>query len=170
MKRGMSVRTVDAPTGEWRDLYNAYLRTPAWREKREQAFARWGRLCPCGEPATDVDHLTYRRLGNELPRDLLPLCRPCHAKVTKARSAAAAKPGEGFVKVTERTLGIDLSAHLPLEAGFRSRLERRSAKPRTTPPLPRVTALERIRVIAEANKDGSGPWEEVIALVVEANR
>src|SRR5690606_36811498 len=104
------------------------------------------------------------------PRDLLPLCRPCHAKVTKARAAAAAKPGEGFVKVTERTLGIDLSAHLPLEAGFRSRLERRSAKPRTTPPLPRVTALERIRVIAEANKDGSGPWEEVIALVVEANR
>lgn len=60
-------------------FYEAYLRTPYWRETRAAALRRAGFVCEwCGEPAENVHHRTYARLGNERPDDLLALCRLCH--------------------------------------------------------------------------------------------
>ena len=59
--------------------YEQYLRTAHWRELRAEVLARWqGRCENCGEPACQVHHKTYERLGCERPSDLQPLCRRCH--------------------------------------------------------------------------------------------
>jgi ParB/RepB/Spo0J family partition protein len=60
--------------------YSDYLRTDAWRKKREQALERAGHRCQlCGCPHhLDVHHNTYERVGAELPVDLVVLCRLCH--------------------------------------------------------------------------------------------
>jgi hypothetical protein len=60
--------------------YEEYLKTPEWREKREQALERDGhccRVCNSGKNL-DVHHRTYVRRGNESPNDLTTLCRSCH--------------------------------------------------------------------------------------------
>ncbi len=64
----------------WWKEYDAYLGSPEWRARREKILVRSKRICEmCGsEPATDVHHLTYERVGEELDTDLLGLCRGCH--------------------------------------------------------------------------------------------
>lgn len=69
--------------------YLAYIKSPAWRARREEALARAGGRCQyeVEDPAglnhiprctrtrhLEVHHLTYARLGNELPEDLEVLC------------------------------------------------------------------------------------------------
>ena len=51
---------------------------------------RWARLVQddflcqvCGAEASDVHHLTYARIYQELPEDLISLCRRCHQAVTE---------------------------------------------------------------------------------------
>jgi 5-methylcytosine-specific restriction endonuclease McrA len=65
-----------ATTYHW-DLGSAF-----WRERREYILKRANFICEkCGKrPATEVHHLTYLRVFNELPTDLLALCRPCHSE------------------------------------------------------------------------------------------
>lgn len=59
--------------------YADYLRSPHWRAMREWALERADHRCEhCGNPADDVHHLTYDRVGGELPDDLVALCRRCH--------------------------------------------------------------------------------------------
>lgn len=57
-----------------------YLRSPAWKEKRERALLLADYMCQkCG--ATDrlqVHHKTYVRFRNEYQSDLEVLCKPCH--------------------------------------------------------------------------------------------
>jgi len=67
------------PTKEIRKRYNEYLDTPHWRETRFQALRRAGWKCQrCGEPAKQVHHRTYARVGRELAKDLEALCIRCH--------------------------------------------------------------------------------------------
>jgi hypothetical protein len=62
--------------------YVAYLKSPAWAAKRQEALQRAGGKCqrcgPGGAPAAEVHHLTYERLYAELPEDLEAVCAPCH--------------------------------------------------------------------------------------------
>ena len=60
--------------------YKEYIRSDAWRRKRVEVIRRAGGVCErCGDwPIANVHHLSYRRLGNELPADLLGVCRQCH--------------------------------------------------------------------------------------------
>lgn len=66
----------------WRDAYDDYINSPAWRVKRRRALDRDGHLCQgCLESvATDVHHMTYDRLFDELLCDLVSLCQACHQK------------------------------------------------------------------------------------------
>ena len=61
-------------------LYETYLQTPAWRERRGRTLMLAGYACQrCGRAkATDAHHLTYERLGRERDGDLLALCEACH--------------------------------------------------------------------------------------------
>lgn len=74
--------------------YEQYLRSPGWRVRRAAALKRCGGRCEdCARerewaggsgsghlvwPAVEIHHLTYERVGNELPDDLVALCERHH--------------------------------------------------------------------------------------------
>lgn len=60
--------------------YRAYLESAAWQAKRLAALKRAGFVClQCGSrDRLEVHHLSYERLGDELPADLTVLCARCH--------------------------------------------------------------------------------------------
>jgi 5-methylcytosine-specific restriction endonuclease McrA len=62
-----------------RDL-DEYLQSPEWMVVRAEAIERAGHMCEqCGfTRKLQVHHVSYSRLGNELPEDLKVLCRQCH--------------------------------------------------------------------------------------------
>lgn len=64
---------------ERKALYQGYLKTDHWRQRRELALERAERRCQeCGKGGPlEVHHLTYARLFQERDEDLLVLCRDC---------------------------------------------------------------------------------------------
>lgn len=65
--------------------YAEYLRSPAWRCKRDAILLRAAHICEvgnCNGPAEEVHHLTYERLYREEPSDLIAICRQCHDALT----------------------------------------------------------------------------------------
>jgi hypothetical protein len=63
--------------------YHWYLGSAFWREKSQYILRRANYICEkCGiRPATEVHHLTYERVFQEHPSDLLAVCRQCHAEI-----------------------------------------------------------------------------------------
>jgi len=63
--------------------YHWYLGQAFWRERREHILRRANHTCEkCSKrPASEVHHLTYIRVFQELPSDLLAVCRQCHAEI-----------------------------------------------------------------------------------------
>lgn len=62
--------------------YAAYLASDRWAVTRLGALHRAGWRCRCGSRSClQVHHLTYARVGAELPDDLVVLCRNCHQRV-----------------------------------------------------------------------------------------
>jgi len=69
----------------------AYMASGDWDHRRRDALRRAGyrcQLCNADKPL-DVHHRTYERFGNELPGDLIALCRECHDRF-HAKGAANA--------------------------------------------------------------------------------
>jgi hypothetical protein len=66
-----------------RSAYKWYRCSPSWHERREWILKRAAHVCEmCRKrPATEVHHLTYKRVFNEDPADLMALCRQCHAEI-----------------------------------------------------------------------------------------
>jgi hypothetical protein len=55
------------------------MRSEAWQQRRLEIIERDGGRCrTCGKPGNHVHHVTYDRLGQEPPRDLVLLCKSCH--------------------------------------------------------------------------------------------
>jgi hypothetical protein len=63
--------------------YNWYLGTASWRTQCKFVLKRANGICErCGRrPPSQVHHLTYERLFQELPSDLLAVCRQCLAEI-----------------------------------------------------------------------------------------
>ena len=67
--------------------YHWYLGAAFWRERREFILERASHICErCRKRrATEVHHLTYIRtyirVFQELPSDLVALCKPCHTEI-----------------------------------------------------------------------------------------
>jgi 5-methylcytosine-specific restriction endonuclease McrA len=62
--------------------YQEYLKTEEWQEKRQERLrvVKYRcQICNAGNTTLDVHHRTYERRGNEYARDLIVLCRNCHA-------------------------------------------------------------------------------------------
>lgn len=63
-----------------RVIYEEYILSAAWAAKRLGALERAG--CKCQLCRSDkrlhVHHNTYERIGDELPEDLIVLCKRCH--------------------------------------------------------------------------------------------
>lgn len=62
--------------------YAEYLKTEHWKQVRQDALERADHHCQLCNSTTylNVHHNTYDRRGCEEPRDLVVLCRSCHAK------------------------------------------------------------------------------------------
>lgn len=69
--------------------YEQYLRSPEWREKRRRVLSRARGYCEgCGRAlATQVHHLTYDNIGDELLFQLVAICDDCHEKVHQKKAA-----------------------------------------------------------------------------------
>jgi 5-methylcytosine-specific restriction endonuclease McrA len=66
--------------------YHDYLNSLPWNNKKESLVYPVGpydQCVDCHKPLSistaHVHHLTYARVGTELPTDLIPLCAECHA-------------------------------------------------------------------------------------------
>jgi len=69
--------------GIWKDLYDIYIQSEAWKIKSKAIRFRFGNKCQvCNKSADEATlhahHRTYERLGRELPEDLTVLCESCH--------------------------------------------------------------------------------------------
>jgi hypothetical protein len=63
--------------------YKEYLKSKKWRDFKNALLKARGNCCEkCGQvKPLDAHHMTYKRLFNELPEDILLVCRPCHQKI-----------------------------------------------------------------------------------------
>lgn len=68
---------------DWWEWYEEYLKTPKWREKARLVLRRAGGRCEgcLLADATQVHHLTYERVGDEMLFDLVAICKPCHDRI-----------------------------------------------------------------------------------------
>lgn len=84
------------------DEYRRYIGSASWRKRRQKCLAlTFGRdaLLPWW-PATDVDHLSYKNFGREIPWfDTIPLNYRTHRVVTAARMLF----GRSLVNIILRT-------------------------------------------------------------------
>jgi 5-methylcytosine-specific restriction endonuclease McrA len=80
-------------TDRQREYREVYLTSDHWRTPAAEARKRAGNKCAdCGKQRKlDVHHVTYDRLGNERPEDLVALCRACHNARHKISPAEARK-------------------------------------------------------------------------------
>jgi hypothetical protein len=69
--------------------YLRYLRSPAWRKRREETLKAAGYRCSVclrflpGGRHLQVHHRTYDRLGREEARDVMVLCSWCHRRTSR---------------------------------------------------------------------------------------
>ncbi|WP_109993337.1 HNH endonuclease [Salinisphaera sp. LB1] len=63
--------------------YDKYLKSSKWKEKREKVLLRAQGVCEgCRETAaSEVHHLTYRNVGDELLFQLVAVCNSCHKRL-----------------------------------------------------------------------------------------
>lgn len=74
----------DVETQEFFDWYGEYLKTPAWRAKRQLVLQRAKGVCEgcAAQKATQVHHTTYAHVGDEFLWELIAICDTCHERVT----------------------------------------------------------------------------------------
>jgi hypothetical protein len=78
-------RTLEPEVDAWmskRSRYHRYLRSPKWKERRKKVLERAEDRCEGCRAAkpTEVHHLNYDHVGDELLYELVALCRDCHEK------------------------------------------------------------------------------------------
>jgi hypothetical protein len=76
--------------------YAAYIRSPEWQAvKARYRASRLPQDCYCcGGRGEHFHHRTYKNLGAEYLRDIVPLCKDCHWRVHDiARELEAKSPG-----------------------------------------------------------------------------
>jgi hypothetical protein len=140
--------------------YEEYLRSPTWRLRRADAIKRAGGKCEdCRAeyrlrgaasgymmwPAQEVHHLTYERVGNERPEDLVALCERHHLarhgvdperdrELAAMRAAEAATPEwEPYLSQPEPIINVAAelgvtAREIPPPAGFNDRPEYRPVR------------------------------------------
>ena len=74
---GPTRKKLTPPQGRYAD----YLESEHWSSFRVRVLDFWERwCCLCKEPANDVHHNTYARVGHERLSDCVALCKVCHKR------------------------------------------------------------------------------------------
>jgi 5-methylcytosine-specific restriction endonuclease McrA len=93
--RRQAMRDAEADQSKaWWDDYDAFMQSDEWREIRLRVLHRDKRICQSclTEPATQVHHLSYNRLGEgrsvaDVPAwDLAAICTTCHQRIHPHRT------------------------------------------------------------------------------------
>lgn len=80
-------------THEQNYAYDTYLKSKAWKQKREQVLKRDDDRCAlCNGHANNVHHKTYINIGREPLSDLTSLCDECHSKFHKIEEFTKSSP------------------------------------------------------------------------------
>ena len=69
-----------------KDRYKLYIKSVKWKNFKKGIIETRGNKCEkCGNTDCILDghHITYKRLFNELPEDILLVCRKCHKNIHK---------------------------------------------------------------------------------------
>jgi 5-methylcytosine-specific restriction endonuclease McrA len=67
------------------ELKREYLKSQKWKKMKKFIHFRDGVCQLCGSDKNlEVHHITYDRLGDENPDDLILLCRTCHQDIHDA--------------------------------------------------------------------------------------
>jgi hypothetical protein len=87
-KRAEYLATYQEIAPKLRAEYEAYLASDAWTQCRAVALMRANEICECCEHfrATEVHHITYERIGQELDSDLMAVCSFCHGLLHRRHS------------------------------------------------------------------------------------
>ena len=118
--------------------YAAYLRSPAWKQKRTKVLAAAKGVClGCGRRARHVHHRTYERLGCEYDQDLVAVCHDCHRDihlyhVQHAGDMDLWDATNSLIKERRelwKLPSVKLPTHYPRKAARRVREERAAAIP-----------------------------------------
>ena len=94
--------------------YQAYLKSPEWKEMRARILKRDGYAClACGsKDHLQVHHRTYNRVGAEIEIDLRTLCGRCHESIHAIVSHRKTKhPDKSLRKVTRAWINKPSAEH-----------------------------------------------------------
>jgi hypothetical protein len=85
-RAAIHIRHIDlekAREASFQKEYDTYMRSDAWRRRRELVLKRCAGTCEgCGvAPAVEVHHHHYRNFGEEFLFDLAGVCSACHERL-----------------------------------------------------------------------------------------
>lgn len=111
MRRVRAHAVVGQRRARRRRQYSGYMASTAWHRRRRdwiahEEFTTGGpvRCAVCGsEEWSDLHHMSYDRLGDELHEDLVALCRDDHDRLHRAYDAGRWR-GVGYEVVMRRLL------------------------------------------------------------------
>lgn len=89
------------------EKYNRYLKSKEWRELKAYLISKRGLKCEiCGAKKfffrqVHIHHITYARLFNELPSDLLILCVGCHKNQHTKKNKGKQKKKTNYLALEE---------------------------------------------------------------------
>ena len=95
--------------------YVAYMNSPKWKKLRTLILQRDRNLCRgcLLQPATEVHHLTYEHVYNELAFELISLCDDCHDRAHGRQVGKRKKAPSAIMRALEH-----------LEAGVKAQEKR----------------------------------------------
>lgn len=116
-------------TSKMNEEYANYLQSGDWLKRRQQKLDASGSCCEsCGKSnRLQVHHLTYARIFQELPSDLMVLCRYHHIAAEESVSKGEIKRFGDTALLREQTLDV-LATYGKSVNGKRRDGQRRSAK------------------------------------------
>jgi len=142
-----------------RDIYESYLQSQEWADRRQQVMQRAEGICEGRRRrrATEVHHLSYAHVTQEFLFELVAMCGECHARWHDKTPRPAAK-------WTPRHTGRLPADPSPSEQSTQKRLSvlaihaRAKFMAKPLPELPAPTA-DQVAELAKARREGTPPPE-----------
>jgi 5-methylcytosine-specific restriction endonuclease McrA len=121
LRKGNGLRPVGETKRKKRARYAAYLKSPEWKAKRKACLERADHTCEqaiddgyrgarCWSRATQVHHKTYARFGgNELPEDLMALCKEHHDRIEATQFPHRKRGGPEHISAVVKRVMEDIT-------------------------------------------------------------